>query len=30
VRVTAGHPAVAGLGAMFGAIHIEKAGEGMQ
>jgi NADH-quinone oxidoreductase subunit G len=30
VRVAAGHPAVAVLGAMFGAINVEKAGEGMQ
>ena len=28
VRVAAGHPAVAGLGAMFGPINVEKAGEG--
>ena len=28
VRVAAGHPAVAGLGAMFGSINVEKAGEG--
>jgi NADH-quinone oxidoreductase subunit G len=28
VRVAAGHPAVATLGAMFGAINVEKAGEG--
>ena len=28
VRVAAGHPAVAGLGAMFGSIQVEKAGEG--
>jgi NADH-quinone oxidoreductase subunit G len=29
VRVAAGHPATAALGAMFGAINVEKAGEGM-
>lgn len=28
VRVAAGHPAVATLGAMFGSINVEKAGEG--
>jgi len=28
VRVAAGHPAVATLGAMFGSIHVENAGEG--
>ena len=28
VRVAAGHPAVATLGAMFGSIQVEKAGEG--
>ncbi len=28
VRVAAGHPAVSGLGAMFGSIQVEKAGEG--
>jgi len=28
VRVAAGHPAVAALGAMFGSIQVEKAGEG--
>ncbi len=28
VRVAAGHPATATLGAMFGAINVEKAGEG--
>jgi len=28
VRVAAGHPAVATLGAMFGSIGVEKAGEG--
>jgi NADH-quinone oxidoreductase subunit G len=28
VRVAAGHPAVATLGAMFGSISVEKAGEG--
>ncbi|NNG22178.1 NADH-quinone oxidoreductase subunit NuoG [Telluria aromaticivorans] len=28
VRVAAGHPAVATLGAMFGEINVEKAGEG--
>jgi len=28
VRVAAGHPAVASLGAMFGTINVEKAGEG--
>ena len=28
VRVAAGHPAVAALGAMFGSINVEKAGEG--
>ncbi len=28
VRVAAGHPAVASLGAMFGSIQVEKAGEG--
>jgi NADH-quinone oxidoreductase subunit G len=28
VRVAAGHPATASLGAMFGAINVEKAGEG--
>ncbi|RZJ84262.1 MAG: NADH-quinone oxidoreductase subunit G, partial [Massilia sp.] len=28
VRVAAGHPAVASLGAMFGSINVEKAGEG--
>jgi NADH-quinone oxidoreductase subunit G len=29
VRVAAGHPAVASLGAMFGTINVEKAGEGI-
>lgn len=29
VRVAAGHPATATLGAMFGAITVEKAGEGI-
>jgi NADH-quinone oxidoreductase subunit G len=29
VRVAAAHPATASLGAMFGAIHVEKAGEGI-
>jgi NADH-quinone oxidoreductase subunit G len=28
VRVAAAHPATASLGAMFGAINVEKAGEG--
>ena len=28
VRVSAAHPATAALGAMFGAIQVEKAGEG--
>ena len=28
VRVAAAHPATATLGAMFGAITVEKAGEG--
>jgi len=28
VRVAAGHPAVAGLGSMFGSINVAKAGEG--
>jgi NADH-quinone oxidoreductase subunit G len=28
VRITAGHPAVASLGAMFGPIDVQKAGEG--
>jgi NADH-quinone oxidoreductase subunit G len=30
VRVAAGHPATAALGAMFGAINVENAGEGKQ
>jgi NADH-quinone oxidoreductase subunit G len=29
VRVAAGHPFVATLGAMFGPINVEKAGEGI-
>jgi NADH-quinone oxidoreductase subunit G len=28
VRVAAAHPATATLGAMFGTINVEKAGEG--
>jgi NADH-quinone oxidoreductase subunit G len=28
VRVAAAHPATATLGAMFGSINVEKAGEG--